>query len=50
VFVALGIQYAMGMRHIIIRGLPRSTKCYHIIPCMVWFSKINRYWTQKVCF
>jgi len=31
VFVALGIQHAMHMRHIVIRGLPRSTIFYHII-------------------
>jgi len=29
VFVALGIQHAM--RHIVICGLPRSTKFFHII-------------------
>ena len=31
VFVALGIQYAMRIRHIVIYGLPRSTAVYHII-------------------
>jgi hypothetical protein len=31
VFVALGIQHAMRMRHIVICGLPRSTICTHII-------------------
>ena len=31
VFVALGIQHAMRMRHISICGLPRSTVFFHII-------------------
>ena len=31
VFVALGIQYAMRMRHIVICGPPRSTIFFHII-------------------
>jgi len=31
VFVALGIQHAMRMRHIFICGLPGSTLFFHII-------------------
>ena len=30
-FVALGIQHAMGMRHIILCGLPRYTTLFRII-------------------
>jgi hypothetical protein len=32
VFLALGIQHAMCMRHIAICGLPRSTIFFHFIP------------------
>jgi len=31
VFVALDIQHAMRMCHIVIRGLPRSTSVFHFI-------------------
>jgi len=31
VFVALGIQHAMLMRHIVICGLPSSTEFFHTI-------------------
>ena len=31
VFVALGIQHAMRMRHIVICGQPRSTIFFHIL-------------------
>ena len=31
VFVALDIQHAMRMRHIVICGLPHSTVFFHII-------------------
>ena len=31
VFVALGIQHAMRMRHTLIYDLPRSTTFFHII-------------------
>jgi len=32
VFVALGIQHAMRLRYIFIRGLPGPTVLFHIIP------------------
>jgi hypothetical protein len=32
VFVALGIQHAMRLRYIFIRGLPGTTVLFHIIP------------------
>jgi hypothetical protein len=31
VFIALGIQHAMRMRHVVICGLPRSTTFFRII-------------------
>ena len=34
VFVALGIQHAMRMRHIVLSDLPRSTQFFHIISQM----------------
>jgi len=49
VFVALGIQQAMRMRHIAICGLPRSRKFFHIISQAARFPKKNQ-WAQNVCF
>ena len=49
-FVALGIQHAMGMRHIFVCGLHHSTAFFHLsrkrhdlknllnIKCVFWFS------------
>jgi len=41
VFVALGIQHAMHMRHIVIYDLPRSTIFFHNISIkgMIFFKK-----------
>jgi len=39
VSVALVIQHATGMRHIVIYGLPRSTEFFHIISKMARFKK-----------
>jgi len=39
VFIALVIQHAMCMRHIVICGLPGSTKYFHIISQTARFLK-----------
>ena len=48
VFVALLIQLAMRMRRIVICGLPRSIKFFHIFSkCKIFEKKITE---QKMCF
>ena len=47
--VALGIQHAMHMRHIVICVLPRSTIFFHIYPRKAQFSK-NEDTKHEMCF
>ena len=50
VFVALGIQHAMRMRHIVTCGLSSPTTIFHIIPYTVRFSGEKSYWIKNACF
>jgi len=47
VFVALGIQHARDMRHIVVRGLPRCTIFSHIISQK---ARLKIYLTHNGCF
>ena len=46
-FVALGIQHAMRMRHSVICGLPSFTKFFHIISKKTRFSE--KFTEHKMC-
>jgi len=52
VFVALGTQHAMRVRHIVICGLPRLYNMFpnYLIKETIFQKKKKSYWTQNVCF
>ena len=51
VSVAVGIQHAMRMRHIVICGLSGSIISVHIVLQTAWFlGEKKGYWTIKLCF
>ena len=48
-FVALGIQHAMRMRRIVIRGLPGSTILFYITSKMAKFVKKQKFTEYEMC-
>jgi len=48
VCVDSGIQHAMRVLRIIVRGLPEFTKCFHIVPLTARFSK--KVTKPEMCF